>query len=68
MLVQFPGEQECSLSEEITREVAVAKLPRKKWTMRFYGSVTTTSNDLGIVLSYEDGDIVPLSFKLEFPC
>ena len=36
--------------------------------MRFDGSATVTSNNLGIVLSCKDGDIVPLSFKLEFPC
>ena len=36
--------------------------------MRFDGSATATSNGLGIMLSCEDGDIVPLSFKLEFPC
>ena len=43
-----------------------AKLPRKKWTMRFDGSTTTTSNGLGIVLSCEDGDTMPVSFKLGF--
>ena len=36
--------------------------------MRFHGSATATLNDLGIVLSCENGDTVPLSFKLEFPC
>ena len=36
--------------------------------MRFYGSATTTSNGLGIVLSCEDGDTMPLSFKLGFSC
>jgi len=46
----------------------VAELPRKKWTMRFNGSATTISNDLGIVLSSEDGDTMPLSFKLGFSC
>ena len=46
--------------------MVVAELPRKKWTMRFDGLATTTSNGLGIVLSCEDGDTVPLSFKLEF--
>ena len=35
--------------------------------MRFDGSATTTSNGLGMLLSCEDGDTVPLSFKLEFP-
>ena len=36
--------------------------------MRFDGSATATSNGLGIVLSCENGDTVPLSFRLEFPC
>jgi len=67
LLAQFPGEEECSLSDEILGEVATAELPGKKWTMRFDGSATTTSNGLGMLLSCEDGDTVPLSFKLEFP-
>ena len=36
--------------------------------MRFNGSATTTSNGVGIVLSCEDGDTIPLSFKLGFSC
>ena len=68
LLAQFPGEEEYSLSDEILGEVAAAELPGKKWTMRFDGSATTTSNSLGMLLSCEDGDTVPLSFKLEFPC
>ena len=48
--------------------MAVAKLLRKKWAIRFDGSTTTTSNGLGIVLSCEDGDTMPLSFKLGFSC
>ena len=67
LLAQFLGEEECSLSEEIPKEVAVAELPRKKWTIRFDGSAMTISNGLGIVLSYEDEDTMLLSFKLEFP-
>ena len=39
-----------------------------KWTMRFDGSTTTTSNGVGIVLSCENGDTIPLSFKLGFSC
>ena len=46
--------------------MAVAEIPGKKLTMRFDGSATTTSNGLGIVLSCEDGDTIPLSFKLGF--
>ena len=36
--------------------------------MRFDGSATRTSNGVGIVLSYKDGDTIPLSFKLGFSC
>ena len=68
LLAQFQGEEECTLSEKIPGEVVVVGLLGKKWTMRFNGSATTTLNDLGIMLSCEDGDTVPLSFKLEFPC
>ena len=46
----------------------MAELPGNKWTMRFDGSATTTSNGLRIVLSWEDGDFIPLSFKLGFSC
>ena len=43
-----------------------SRIPGKKWTMRFDGSATTTLN--GFVISCEDGDIMPLSFKLGFSC
>ena len=66
LLAQFPGEEESSLSEEIPCEVAVADAPGKKWTMRFDRSATTISNGVGVVLSCEDGDTIPLSFKLGF--
>ena len=42
--------------------------PGKKWTIRFDGSTTIASNEVGIVLSCEDGDTIPLSFKLGFSC
>ena len=66
LLAQFPREEESSLSEEIPGEVVVADVPGKKWTMRFDGSATKTSNGVGVVLSCEDGDTIPLSFKLGF--
>ena len=47
-------------------DVVMAELPGKKWTMRFDGSATITSNGLGVVLSWEDVDTMPLSFKLGF--
>ena len=68
LLAQFPGEEESSLNEEILGEVPVAEIPGKKWTMRFDGSATTTSNGVGVVLSCENGDTIPLSFKLGFSC
>ena len=46
--------------------MAVAEVQGKKWTMRFDESATTTSNGVGIVLSCEDRDTIPLSFKLGF--
>ena len=49
-------------------EVEVVDLPCKKWTMKFDGSVTLASNNIGIVLSYEDKGTIPFSFKLEFSC
>ena len=64
LLAQFPGEEESSLSEEIPGEVVVVNVLGKKWTMRFDDSATTTTNGVGIVLSCEDGDTIPLSFKL----
>ena len=36
--------------------------------MRFDGSTTTTSNGVGVVLSCENGNTIPLSFKLGFSC
>ena len=68
LLAQFPEKEECSLREDIPREVAVVELPGRKWTMRFDGSTTAASNGLRVMLSYKNGDIIPLSFKLEFPC
>ena len=46
----------------------MAELLGRKWTMRFDGSVMAATNGIGVVLSCDDGDTVPLSFKLEFPC
>ena len=68
LLAQFPGEEESSLNEEILGEVPVAEIPGKKWTMRFDGLATTTSNGVRVILSYENGNTIPLSFKLGFSC
>ena len=68
LLAQFSGKEESSLSEEIPGEMAMTEIPGKKRTMRFDGSTTTTSNGVGVVLSCENGDTIPLSFKLGFSC
>ena len=44
----------------------MTEIPRKKWTMRFDRSATTTLNGVGVLLSCENGDTIPLSFKLGF--
>lgn len=44
----------------------MVELLGRKWTMRFNGSEATASNGIEVVLSYEDGDIVPFTFKLGF--
>ena len=44
----------------------MTEIPRKKWTMRFDESATTTLNGVGVLLSCENGDTIPLSFKLGF--
>ena len=54
------------MSEEMPGDVVMVELPGKKWTMRFDGSATTTSNGLGVILSCEDVYTMPLSFKLGF--
>ena len=46
----------------------MTEIPGKKWTMRFDGSATTTLNGVGVLLSCENGDTIPLSFKLGFSC
>ncbi|XP_023919394.1 uncharacterized protein LOC112030924 [Quercus suber] len=66
LLAQFPWKEESSLNEEILSKVAIAEIPGKKWTMRFNGSATASLNGVGVVLSCENGDTMPLSFKLGF--
>ena len=68
LLAQFLGKEESPLSEEISSEVVVTEILGKKWTMRFNGLATTTSNVVGVILSCENGDTIPLSFKLGFSC
>ena len=67
LLVQFLGEEEFPLDDEVLGEVAMAKEVREHWVMKFVGSSTTQSGGVGVVLYHEEDKAVALSFKLEFP-
>ena len=43
-------------------------MPQERNGQRFDGSTIIASNRVGIILSCEDGDTIPLSFKLGFSC
>ena len=67
LFVQFLGEEEFPLDDEVPREVAMAEEVREHWVMKFVGSSTTQSGGVGVVLYHEEDKAVALSFKLEFP-
>jgi ribonuclease HI len=46
----------------------MADLVDAAWTLRFDGSFTAMSSGAGIVLFRDDGEAIPKSFKLDFPC
>ena len=68
LLAQFPGEEEFPLNDEVPREVAMAEEVKEQWVMKFDGSFTAQSGEVGVVLYHEEDKVVTLSFKLEFPC
>uniref|UniRef100_A0A2N9H996 Reverse transcriptase domain-containing protein n=1 Tax=Fagus sylvatica TaxID=28930 RepID=A0A2N9H996_FAGSY len=71
LLAQFPEEDNSFISDEVpgeVDEVLMADLADATWTLRFDGSSTAMSSGVGIVLSRDDGEAVPQSFKLDFPC
>ena len=43
-------------------------MPQERNGQRFDGSTIIASNRVGIILSCEDGNTIPLSFKLGFSC
>ena len=67
LLVQFQGEEEFPLDDEVPREVAMAEEIRELWVMKFDGSSIAYSRDVGIVLYHKKDEAVALSFNLEFP-
>ena len=68
LLAQFPGEEEFSMDDEVSGEVAMAEEVKEQWVMKFDGSSTTQSGGVEVVLYHEEDKVVALSFKLEFPC
>jgi hypothetical protein len=71
LLAQFPGEDNSFISDEVPGEideVLMADLTDATWTLRFDRSSTTVSSGAGIVLFKDDGEAIPKSFKLDFPC
>ena len=46
----------------------MAEEVREQWVMKFYGSFTTQSRGVEVVLYLEEDKAIALSFKLEFPC
>ena len=61
LLAQFPGEEEFSMDDEVSGEVAMAE------EVITNGSSTTQSGGVEVVLYHEEDKVVALSFKLEFP-
>ena len=71
LLAQFPGEDSSFISDEVpgeVNEVLMADVTDATWTLRFDGSSTATSSGVGIVFFRNDGEAIPKSFKLDFPC
>jgi ribonuclease HI len=71
LLAQFPGEDNSFISDKVpgeVNEVLMADVTDATWTLRFDGSSTAASSGAGIVLFRNDGEAIPKSFKLDFPC
>uniref|UniRef100_A0A2N9EI75 Uncharacterized protein n=1 Tax=Fagus sylvatica TaxID=28930 RepID=A0A2N9EI75_FAGSY len=71
LLAQFPEEDNSFISDEVpgeVNEVLMADVTDATWTLRFDGSSTAASSGAGIVLFRNDGEAIPKSFKLDFPC
>uniref|UniRef100_A0A2N9F1Z7 Uncharacterized protein n=1 Tax=Fagus sylvatica TaxID=28930 RepID=A0A2N9F1Z7_FAGSY len=69
--VAAAGEDSSSISDEVpgeVNEVLMADVTDATWTLRFDGSSTAASSGAGIVLFRNDGEAIPKSFKLDFPC
>ena len=71
LLANFPGEDSWDVTDDVPGElpaVALVETVGAAWTLHFDGSSTTSEGGAGIVLSKSIGEIVGMSFKLDFPC
>ena len=71
LLANFLGEDSWDITDDVPGEltaVALMETTGAAWTLHFDGSSTTSEGRAGIVLSKSIGEIVGMSFKLDFPC
>ena len=62
LLVQFPGEEEFPLNNEVPGEVATAEVGVEQWVMKFYGSSMANSGGTEVFLYHNGEESVALSF------
>ena len=67
-LAQYPGEEEFPLDDEVLGEVATTEVTGEQWVIKFNDFSIANLGDAGVVFYQGGEEIVPLSFKLEFPC
>ena len=71
LLAWFPGEESWDVIDEVPGdlpEVSTVEAAGARWVIRFNGSSTTAKGGIGIVLINETGEVVAMSFKLDFFC
>ena len=71
LLSNFPSENNWNITDDVPGElpeIALMEIARAVWTLHLDGSSTTSEGGAGIVLSKDIGEIVAMSFELDFPC
>ena len=67
-LAQYPGEEEFPLDDEVLGEVATTEVTGEQWVIKFNDFSIANLGDARVVFYQGGEEIVPFSFKLEFPC
>ena len=71
LLSNFPREDNWNITNDVPSvlpEIALMETAKAIWTLRFNESSTTSEGGARIVLSKNTGEILAMSFKLDFPC